>query len=97
MSGNDDSHTDLVDIHFLFHLNKVNRKQLLSCDLRVAFGKRWFAKRATLSPFFTFLGERVYDITFWKSELNNEINSMALETENLKVKMCGILMVFKAV
>ena len=51
MSGNDDSHTDLVDIHFLFHLNKVNRKQLLSCDLRVAFGKRWFAKRATLSPF----------------------------------------------
>ncbi|XP_067654722.1 tektin-3-like isoform X3 [Haliotis asinina] len=30
------------------------------------------------------LGERVYDITFWKSELNNEINAMATETENMK-------------
>lgn len=30
------------------------------------------------------LGERVYDITFWKSELSNEINSMALEIDNLK-------------
>lgn len=30
-------------------------------------------------------GERVYDITFWKSELNNEINAMATEIENLKV------------
>lgn len=32
-----------------------------------------------------FPGERVYDITFWKSELNSEINSMATEIENLKV------------
>lgn len=31
------------------------------------------------------LGERVYDITFWKSELNNEISAMATEIENLKV------------
>ncbi|CAG5132813.1 unnamed protein product [Candidula unifasciata] len=30
------------------------------------------------------LGERVYDISFWKSELNNEINAMATEIENLK-------------
>ncbi|XP_060083434.1 tektin-3-like [Ylistrum balloti] len=30
------------------------------------------------------LGERVYDIAFWKSELNNEINAMANETSNLK-------------
>ncbi|XP_034328059.1 tektin-3-like isoform X1 [Crassostrea angulata] len=30
------------------------------------------------------LGERVYDITFWKSELNNEISAMATEIENLK-------------
>ncbi|XP_041365465.1 tektin-3-like isoform X1 [Gigantopelta aegis] len=30
------------------------------------------------------LGERVYDITFWKSELNGEINSMATEIDNLK-------------
>lgn len=30
-------------------------------------------------------GERVYDITFWKSELNNEISAMATEIENLKV------------
>ncbi|KAL5007548.1 hypothetical protein ScPMuIL_016354 [Solemya velum] len=30
------------------------------------------------------LGERVYDIAFWKSELNNEINSMATENDNLK-------------
>lgn len=30
------------------------------------------------------LGERVYDIAFWKSELNNEINAMATEIENLK-------------
>jgi tektin-3 len=31
-------------------------------------------------------GERVYDISFWKSELNSEINAMATEIENLKVK-----------
>ncbi|XP_048729260.1 tektin-3-like isoform X1 [Ostrea edulis] len=30
------------------------------------------------------LGERVYDIAFWKSELNNEVNAMATEIENLK-------------
>merc|ERR1711971_1182279 len=30
------------------------------------------------------LGERVYDISFWKSELNNEVNAMATEIENLK-------------
>lgn len=30
------------------------------------------------------LGERVYDIAFWKSELNMEVNSMATEIENLK-------------
>ncbi|XP_013079790.1 tektin-3-like isoform X2 [Biomphalaria glabrata] len=30
------------------------------------------------------LGERVQDIAFWKSELNNEINAMATEMENLK-------------
>lgn len=30
-------------------------------------------------------GERVYDIAFWKSELNNEVNAMATEIENLKV------------
>ncbi|XP_045174738.1 tektin-3-like isoform X1 [Mercenaria mercenaria] len=30
------------------------------------------------------LGERVYDIAFWKSELNMEINSLATEIENLK-------------
>lgn len=30
------------------------------------------------------LGERVYDIAFWKSELHNEINSLATEIENLK-------------
>ncbi|KAK3585398.1 hypothetical protein CHS0354_020110 [Potamilus streckersoni] len=30
------------------------------------------------------LGERVYDIAFWKNELNNEINAMATEIENLK-------------
>ncbi|BFZ15891.1 hypothetical protein BsWGS_18930 [Bradybaena similaris] len=30
------------------------------------------------------LGERVYDISFWKHELNNEINAMATEIENLK-------------
>ena len=34
---------------------------------------------------FYFLGERVYDITFWKSELNAEINAMENETDNLKV------------
>jgi hypothetical protein len=32
-------------------------------------------------------GERVYDISFWKSELNSEINAMATEIENLKVKI----------
>jgi len=36
---------------------------------------------------FIFPGERVYDIAFWKSELNNEINAMATEIENLKVKL----------
>ncbi|KAK6184034.1 hypothetical protein SNE40_006580 [Patella caerulea] len=30
------------------------------------------------------LGERVYDIAFWKGELNTEINQMATEIENLK-------------
>ncbi|XP_067654727.1 tektin-3-like [Haliotis asinina] len=30
------------------------------------------------------LGDRVYDIAFWKTELNNEISAMATETENLK-------------
>lgn len=30
------------------------------------------------------LGERVYDIAFWKSELNMEINSLATEIDNLK-------------
>lgn len=34
---------------------------------------------------FLFSGERVYDIAFWKSELNNEVNAMATEIENLKV------------
>lgn len=29
------------------------------------------------------LGERVYDITFWKSELNNEIRAMENEIDNL--------------
>ncbi len=32
-----------------------------------------------------FLDERVFDITFWKQELNNEIMSMENETDNLKV------------
>jgi len=30
-------------------------------------------------------GERVYDIAFWKSELNNEVIAMANEIDNLKV------------
>ncbi|XP_076450523.1 tektin-3-like isoform X1 [Babylonia areolata] len=30
------------------------------------------------------LGERVYDISFWKSELSAEVNAMATEIENLK-------------
>jgi len=30
------------------------------------------------------LNERVYDISFWKSELNNEIRAMEVETDNLK-------------
>ena len=33
----------------------------------------------------SFSGERVYDVTFWKSELNNEIQAMENETDNLKV------------
>ncbi len=32
------------------------------------------------------LGERVQDITFWKTELNNEIRAMENETDNLKVE-----------
>ena len=44
-----------------------------------------------LSPRMNFLhthtkGERVLDIAFWKSELNNEIGAMQTEIENLKVQ-----------
>lgn len=35
--------------------------------------------------YFILLGEWVYDIIFWKSELNNEISVMVIEIENLKV------------
>ena len=31
------------------------------------------------------VGERVTDIAFWKSELNNEVHAMDTEMENLKV------------
>ena len=33
----------------------------------------------------SFPGERVHDITFWKTELNNEILAMENETDNLQV------------
>ena len=32
------------------------------------------------------LGQRAHDIAFWKSELNNEIDSMQQETANLVVR-----------
>ena len=31
------------------------------------------------------IGERVYDITFWKTELNAEITAMEVESDNLQV------------
>jgi len=34
-------------------------------------------------------GERVQDIAFWKSELNNEINSVETEYKNLEVSSPG--------
>ena len=42
-----------------------------------------FADVCTL--FLSDSGERVYDISFWKTELNSEVNAMATEIENLKV------------
>ena len=33
------------------------------------------------------LGERVYDITFWKRELSEETSFMAHEIENLRVHL----------
>ncbi len=36
------------------------------------------------------IGERVQDITFWKTELNNEIRAMENETDNLKVQFTQI-------
>lgn len=44
-----------------------------------------FSSSTMLYIHFISSGERVYDITFWKSELNNEISAMATEIENLKV------------
>lgn len=36
-------------------------------------------------PLVYLLGERVHDIAFWKSELNNEIGAMENEINDLKV------------
>lgn len=80
----------LIGGHF-FSFNTLPLTFTLTCVLDLLLTRRTaWESSATLFPVFMqlsiFPGERVYDIAFWKSELNNEVNAMATEIENLKVK-----------